>query len=78
MYHRLMAYRYPGAYCCWRSLKSAMNYCPVLNIGFIANPDMMNIASDYSIKPNGTTVAQNNIPGKGCIGSKKTSFSPLG
>src|SRR6185437_3427977 len=61
----------------WSIKIGAMNYRPILDIGVIADPDIMHISPDHCVKPNRAIIAHHNIADDGRIVSNETIVAPL-
>jgi hypothetical protein len=71
----LMPYGYLVANDRLRFLVSTMNHGPILDIDLIAYADTVDIAPDYSVKPDTAIIAQDHITGQRGIGCQKTVFA---
>ena len=56
------------AYVCTSLLVGTMDYCTILNIGIVSNPDFIYIASNDGIEPHGTVFPSFHISYYGSIG----------
>jgi hypothetical protein len=72
-----MPYRYVVANNGSRFLVSAMNDSPILDIGFIPDPDAVNIAPDNRIKPDTAVITQRYLSHNGGVRSYKAVFAYL-
>src|SRR5690606_8552941 len=75
VYQRVMTNIYIAANYRWRRFKGTMHHYPVLDVGILANPDVIYVTPHHRVKPYRTMHTQFHIPYDRSIFSNKTIFS---